>query len=250
MKTLTSLRLLAAAGLVFALTGVTASAAIIVDTERKTDADPDGDGFLDFDTIPTNVTGDLADGIVPVIIGSLQSGSSAANLTNGPAQTSDSGNIAESTTPLNGENTRFVIDLGAIHSIARVNSYSRHDGNRAAHRYSLFVATGDELGFDAAPALGIDPTTVGWTLLAEPNTYPLGPLNTNAQHGVSIYDDAGSLGDYRYFLFVTDTVAEATNARSNYGEIDIIAIPEPTSMALVALGGVLILRRGRANAAL
>ena len=228
--------------------GAPASAAIMVISERDGDADGlETNGTFVFDTVPSNSSTDLANGILPTLVGALNNSSSLANLTNGPAQLALANNISESTVANNGASPRFIIDLGSVKAVKEFNTYSAHSGERAAQKYTLYVATGAEPGFNAAPVTAVDPTTVGWTLLADVDTTPLG-VTGNAQHGVSVRDSTGKLGDYRYFMMAVLPVGTLATARTNYGEADVVAVPEP-SVALIGLLGLPALARRRVHSA-
>ncbi len=167
---------------------------------------------------------------------------SLANLTNGVIQTTLGSNGGQSTTPSNDQDTRFTFDLGSLQAIAWVSAYSSHDSLRTTHKFNLFAATGAESGFDASPAIGIDPTTTGYTLL----TTVTSGIDQNGQHDSTVFDDTlPTIGTYRYFLVETLDAA-GSSQRTNYGEIDIIAVPEPGTTLLIAFGALgFINRRSR-----
>ena len=118
---------------------------------------------------------------------------------------------------------RFRIDLGNAIEIAQVNSYSWHPGARGPQLYKLYASDGSEAGLDLAPKRGVDPATRGWKLIATVNTIP-DRGEDGGQYGVSITDQSGSLGKYRYLLFDC-WVTEAADDWGNtfYSEIDVVA---------------------------
>ncbi|MEE8169385.1 MAG: glycoside hydrolase family 38 C-terminal domain-containing protein, partial [Phycisphaerae bacterium] len=109
---------------------------------------------------------------------------------------------------------RFYIDLGGAVSIARINSFSRHRGNRAAQFFSVWGSSAA-----AMPPAGFRHGKHGdWTLLAVVNTKELGD---GGVHGSSITPppDRAALGPYRHLLWVVQDVGQGTF----FTEIDIHA---------------------------
>ncbi|MEM1057674.1 MAG: PEP-CTERM sorting domain-containing protein [Verrucomicrobiota bacterium] len=222
-----------------ALLPLPAVAAPIVTTEFDAGA-VNPSGFFDFDNIMGNVSTDIANGITPSLVGSINPSSSITNLTNGPAQTSITGNIAESTTADNNTIARYIVDLGDSFEIAMVNTFSAHDGARAAQSYNLYAALSPS---NTAPSLAIDPTTVGWSFITDVAT----ASNGDGKWGVNITDDSGSLGTYRYWMIEVRQAPGAGMLRTNYGEWDIIQVPEPGTATLLAVASaaMLVLKRRR-----
>ena len=85
------------------------------------------------------------------------------------------------------------------------------------------MSDGSEPGLDLAPKRGVDPATCGWKFVATISTIP-DRGEDGGQYGVSIDDQRGSLGKYRYLLFDC-WVTEAADDWGNtfYSEIDVIA---------------------------
>jgi hypothetical protein len=117
---------------------------------------------------------------------------------------------------------RFRMDLGSAIEIAQVNSYSWHPSARGPQLYKLYVSDGNEAGLDLAPKRGVDPATRGWKFIAMVSTIP-DRGEGGGQYGVSITDERGSLGKYRYLLFDC-WVTEAADDWGNtfYSEIDVV----------------------------
>ncbi len=118
---------------------------------------------------------------------------------------------------------RFRLDLGSVIEIAQVNSYSWHPSARGPQLYKLYVSDGSEPGLDPAPKRGVDPATRGWKFVAMVSTIPERGED-GGQYGVSISDQGGSLGKYRYLLFdcwVTESADDWGN--TFYSEIDVVA---------------------------
>ena len=115
------------------------------------------------------------------------------------------------------------LDLGSTIDIAQINTYSWHPNTRGPQIYTLYASDGTGAAFNAAPKHGTDPAGAGWTRLADVNTVPKGD-DLGGQYGVSITDRRGSLGRFRYLLFVcvvTETLDDYGN--TFYSEIDVIA---------------------------
>ncbi len=263
----------AAAALLLAAIIGPANAAIIVIAERDFGLDQETTGEFHFEDVPSNVAGDLLEGAGASISASFAPGTTSfqssgsiaqnvARLRNGTVQTVSNDSSSQTvffrdTAITSGRNeARFHFDLGAVFPVGQFNSYSWHDlgasaqlTSRAPQWYDLYAADGTAPGFDSTPDVGVDPTTVGWSLVGSVNTRSLGE---NGQHGVSFSSTTGVLGDYRYFTMATfsspSTTSFANFFHTFYGEVDIVEgtlIPEPTSLALLAIGGLLIALRIR-----
>lgn len=218
----------------FALTSTDADAAVYVTTEvDQAPGQTEEPNFYQFSSIPAISANDLANGLTPTIVGTVAVGSGGASkLTDGTgASAADSPSSNFSWDDFSAAQ-KILIDLGSIYAVAQVNSYSWHHGNglRAPQDYVLYASTGTGAGFDP-----LDFTSPGWTLLASVNSEIAGGASANAgQHGASIGDTSGSLGNFRYFGFsVNDPFGFES---SFYSEIDIVAVPEPTIFALAGMG--------------
>lgn len=234
--------------LLCALAAIAASSsqAAVIITGASVTSSPSTSGYFNFSSadstyassgnytsnpVPTNSSTDLAEGILPTILSGSLSGGSLSNLTNGSAQTNDNdaGASAFSDSPIT-----FRIDLGSDKAIAQFNSYTWQAGiGRAQQTYTLL----------AAASSVADPTNLSlYTTIASVNTFSTMAFTTSpAQQGVSIRDDAGALGTYRYIV-----IQDSTPNGSFYGEFDVVAVPEPSTLALLAASvvcGVIYRRR-------
>jgi hypothetical protein len=122
---------------------------------------------------------------------------------------------------------RILVDLGSVTSVKQVNTYSWHTDSRAPQVYNLYGSNGTSKDFKSAPAKDVDPTTVGWKLIAKVDTRPK-TGEAGGQYGVSVSDTTGALGKFRYLLLdVSQT--EATDAFGNtfFSEINVIDASSP-----------------------
>jgi hypothetical protein len=118
---------------------------------------------------------------------------------------------------------RFRMDLGSVIEVAQINTYSWHPNTRGPQVYRLWASDGADPKFNAEPKGHIDPTTVGWKLIAVVDTRAK-EGDDGGQYGVSVADSSGSLGKYRYLLFdcyVTETADDFGN--TFYSEVDVVA---------------------------
>ncbi len=126
---------------------------------------------------------------------------------------------------------RIQADLEKVVSVGQINTYSWYkNGNRWPQVFRVYGSDGASPDFDPQPKNGVDPATCGWTPIASVDTRST-PGGTDlrdgmiGQDGVSIRGGAaGSLGRYRYLLFL----AFATETHDMWGqtfwsEIDIVA---------------------------
>jgi hypothetical protein len=118
---------------------------------------------------------------------------------------------------------RFRMDLGSSIEIAEVNSYSWHPTTRGPQVYALYASDGTDPKFNPAPNGKVDPTAAGWKWIANVDTR-LQQGNNGGQYGVSITNTSGSLGKYRYLLFVCyATEADDDDGNTFFSEIDVVA---------------------------
>lgn len=135
----------------------------------------------------------------------------------------------------NSSDFAFQIDLQSVVDIDQINVYTRHTNDRTDAAY--FIYGSDAAVAPGVPATGAGPFT-GWTLIESVDTVSgNSPDNTgtnfNGIAGISTFNDAGSLGQFRYLLFYDDS--SRTNTDTFFGEVDIVlaaAVPEPQSAAL------------------
>jgi hypothetical protein len=117
---------------------------------------------------------------------------------------------------------RIRADLGKALAIERVGTYSWHVNTRCPQVYRLYGSDGSATNFNPEPRNGTDPAACGWTRIADVDTRRKdGPAG--GQDGVAITSAAGTLGTYRYLLFVT-FVTETNDGWGHtfFNEIDVV----------------------------
>lgn len=117
---------------------------------------------------------------------------------------------------------RIQVDLGTARDLKQVNTYSWHPGTRGPQVYKLYASIGKAEDFKPQPKRGTDPEKCGWKLLAQVDTRPK-EGESGGQHGVSIADSEGALGQYRYLLFdISRTETDDDFGNTFYSEVDVI----------------------------
>lgn len=220
---------------------------------------PDSDfGALNTATgFPLITSGDLAEsGTFSASHGFVLGNAGNLNTGNATQAAIFSNEALNSTTP-----KTFFLDLGSIEEIAEIRTFAHNRApndistSRANQVYTLFVATGNEAGFDPND-LGTYTSLLSIsTLDASGIDNDLGGIgsgltdNDYGYTGIRIHDGSGKIGDFRYLAFQTSPVAQTGNALySGFYEIDVIAIPEPSTYAAIfglAAFALLIVRRRR-----
>lgn len=119
----------------------------------------------------------------------------------------------------------LLMDLGQAIALKSIATYSWHRAGRAGQRYTLYAASGEETGFQPAPAAASDPTGIGWTRLATVDTSAKGP----GQHGVEISGSSGAMmGQYRYLLFRAQANPDLSGfGQTFFSEIDVTDAKAP-----------------------
>jgi len=123
---------------------------------------------------------------------------------------------------------RVRMDLGSVIEIAQVNTYSWHPNARGPQVYRLWASDGADPKFNAAPKANINPEVCGWKLIATVDTRSNDEDKDGGQFGVSITNQSGNLGKFRYLLFdlyVTEIADDFGN--TFYSEIDVVANHAP-----------------------
>lgn len=121
-----------------------------------------------------------------------------------------------------GDNTSgsFLVDLGRVISVHKINSYSWHQHDkkeqhrhRAQQRFTLYGFAGDEL-----PDLDLPPVKAGWTRVARVNSDLVfevaHPLDRPAQQACSVTAAQGEIGRFRYLLWEVEH-------HTFFGELDV-----------------------------
>lgn len=107
---------------------------------------------------------------------------------------------------------RFFIDLKNSVKLERINTYSWHRSNRAPQYFSLWGCNEERMPPVNFSKGGHD----GWKLLAIVDTRALGE---GGIHGSSVISPSGSLGPFRYLLWIAEDVGQGTF----FTEIDVHA---------------------------
>ncbi|WP_035602413.1 basic secretory protein-like protein [Haloferula sp. BvORR071] len=120
---------------------------------------------------------------------------------------------------------RISADLKGPIDLKEVATYSWHSGERAPQIYKLYGSDGSAPGFNAEPAAGVDPASVGWKLIANVDTHEKGA----GQHGVSITGENGaSLGTFNRLLFDIQANDDPNGWGNTFlSEIDIVDAKGP-----------------------
>jgi len=208
----------------FLLAGVMARAEVKIVIDHNSEGDP----AFEFKNVPGPVKHDAADRTnaqFTVVAGeSDPNGSHIRALNDGslPEQDDDPGNSFFFAAGSDGG--RLQVDLRNATDIKQVNTYSWHRDTRAPQVYNVYASDGMASDFNAQPKRGTDPVTCGWKLLAKVDTrQKFG--DAGGQYGVSISDNSGSLGKFRYFLFdVFKTEDNDEFGHTFFSEIDVRAM--------------------------
>jgi hypothetical protein len=177
-----------------------------------------------YTTVPPPASDDAATGAkISVVDGQLPQGPDPVHCLNDGQMPTDEDQPARNFRFAMGTlEGRVRFDLGRSILIAQINSYSWHSDSRAPQLYQVFGSNGDSAGFDLAPKIGIDPAQCGWTKIADVDTRPKTGL-PGGRYAVSISSSSGSIGTYRYLLFVMfPTESDDDSGHTFYSEIDVI----------------------------
>jgi alpha-mannosidase len=167
-----------------------ALAEVTVKTEQLNPADP----TWKFKTIPGPSKSDVAQRAVVSLAGNQWhvGGGGSAALVNGRLP-DDPLELAEEAWLSNGNTNdgSILLDLSQVQPVAAVNTYSWHENppDQGARGPQVYALSGSADGGN-------------WTKLADVDTRPNTTGRTwNGQHGVSVADSTGELGEFRYLRF-------------------------------------------------
>jgi len=135
-----------------------------------------------------------------------------------------------------------------ITEIQSIHGWTSNSGNQKNQNYQVFVSTVGDGGFTGTALQG-----TGGTLLATVAYLPFTESNVTASTKVNITEDASGIlasgVDQIRFIYTVPSPA-GNNPAPTIREVDVFGsatvVPEPSSMLLVGLGGMLLLRRRRA----
>ncbi len=130
------------------------------------------------------------------------------------------------------EGGRIGLDLKQQVQIDHIASYSWHPAERAPQVYTLYGSNGDADKFEANPKRPIDPTSVGWTRIADVDTRPTDGGGVGGQYGVNISDNRAALSSYRYLMWDVRATQEGSRfGHTFFSEIDIVDASAPSDPA-------------------
>lgn len=189
------------------------------------DYNANGTGQFRFKNVPAPAKDDAGSKAKSVsVVGELDpNGADSSALTDGLLPTGEDQPAANLFFNAGGSGGRLRMDLGSMIEIAQINTYSWHPNTRAPQVYLLYASDGADPKFSAEPKGDTDPTNAGWKLLAAVDTRPKQGQG-GGQYGVSITDNTGALGKYRYLLFdFVATEMEDDWGNTFYSEVDVVA---------------------------
>ena len=137
---------------------------------------------------------------------------------------------------------RLQLDFGSAIEIRQVNTYSWHPNTRGPQVYKLYASDGAAADFKAQPGPSAELEKSGWKLIASVDTRPK-EGDAGGQYGVSISDDSGNLGPYRYLLFdIFRTGTDDSFDNTFYSEIDVISASATEATQTTAAGPPLLIK--------
>ena len=170
---------------------------------------------------------------IHVVQGVLKHEGSAHLLLNGAGQSKQDSPMESTFFNSSGEKG-LMVDLGALISINKINTYSWHQNNlldehreRALQQYTLYGFSGDEVpvvstSVDDSPVRSRLLVKAGWKRIARVNSDQLFQVNERldrpAQQACSIKALQGDIGKYRYLLWVV-------KRNTFFGEFDVFGSP-------------------------
>ena len=127
----------------------------------------------------------------------------------------------------------LLLDLGRVITIAQINTYSWHQNQtaenrvRAVQKFTLFGFAGD-----APPTFDGPPAEAGWVPIARVDSDDffrvMQPIDRPAQQACAITGAQGSIGRYRYLLWVVEPTLSVTKPvldNTFYAEFDVYGHP-------------------------
>ena len=217
--------------LILLLLTATAHAEVKVLVERNT-KDAENADFT-FKTIPALSDTDAGqDATIEILDGKAEWGRDARQLIDGVGPT-----VADemSRSFFFGQDTnggRIRMDFGRIKPISRITTFSWNNGNRAPQVYTLYGSDGAAPNFVITPPRAIDPARAGWVRIAAVDTRPPDFMKKDGgggQYAVSITDDHGPIGSFRYLLWVIQPTTNQPWASTPYAEFDVEVADAPPS---------------------
>ncbi len=202
----------------------------------------DGTNAFRFPTIEPPSRHDYADqssghATIRLLRGKLQSGRAPSGpvnvLLDGTGQTHEDA-PEQSAFIFDRTNGSFLLDLGSLVSVSKINSYSWHQNTthdahrqRAVQKFTLYGFAGDQ----PPPTHGL-PSDAGWVRVTQVNSDEFfqvaQPLDRPAQQACSVTSARGDIGRFRYLLWdVEGTYGPIGDVSNNtfYGEFDVYAAP-------------------------
>lgn len=208
--------------------GFLVTSSTVAQTRVWTDRNENDKGFR-FEKVPPPAVNDAAaEAELTLITGERDgNGATLAVLTDGKLPTG-ADQPGENFFLGGSEGGRLLVDLGKVITVGRVGTYSWHSDGRGPQAYKLYGADGSAENFDAKPAEGVDPTTVGWKPIAEVDTRPHSG-ESGGQYGVSVVSSSAlGIGKFRYLLFdIAKGVPDDPFGNTFFSEIDVIDVNGP-----------------------
>ena len=179
------------------------------------------DGAFHFRLVPAPARNDIgSEAVVSLVLGRLDGNSGGlARLNDGQLPREEDAPAENCFFAAGTAGGRIVLDLTHAVAVQRINSYSWHPGSRAAQVYTLYGRTSEEKEVNVHQEKSDELANLGWKEIARVDTRKEG---NGGQIGVSIFEENGILGKFRYLLFdISATEKEDAFGNTFFSEIDV-----------------------------